>query len=115
MHHTCNRCDWVLGLNVLDWQGVLFTESKRWVYDFQCSETYQYYTLPFCTPKEGKEYKPEGLGEVLEGDRLVNTPYSIKFRVDKENEDLCSRELTAKELKKLRIAVKKDYYFQASW
>ena len=28
------------------------------------SETYQYYTLPFCTPKEGKEYKPEGLGEV---------------------------------------------------
>ena len=79
-----------------------------------CSETYQYYTLPFCTPKEGKEYKTEGLGEVLEGDRLVNTPYSIKFRVDKENEDLCSRELTAKELKKLRVAVKKDYYFQAS-
>ena len=77
-----------------------------------CSETYQYYTLPFCTPKEGKEYKPEGLGEVLEGDRLVNTPYSIKFKVDKENEDLCSRELTAKELTKLRVAVKKDYYFQ---
>ena len=44
----------------------------------ECSETYQYYNLPFCTPKEGKEYKPEGLGEVLEGDRLVNTPYSIK-------------------------------------
>lgn len=77
-----------------------------------CSETYQYYTLPFCTPKEGKEYKPEGLGEVLEGDRLVNTPYDIKFRVDKENEDLCSRELTVKDLKKLRMAVKKDYYFQ---
>ena len=76
------------------------------------SETYQYYTLPFCTPKEGKEYKPEGLGEVLEGDRLVNTPYDIKFRVDKENEDLCSRELTAKDLKRLRTAVKKDYYFQ---
>lgn len=79
-----------------------------------CSETYQYYTLPFCTPKEGKEYKPEGLGEVLEGDRLVNTPYDIKFRVDKENEDLCSRELNAKDLKRLRTAVKKDYYFQVS-
>ena len=49
---------------------------------------------------------------MLEGDRLVNTPYDIKFRVDKENEDLCSRELTAKDLKKLRTAVKKDYYFQ---
>lgn len=78
------------------------------------SETYQYYNLPFCTPKEGKEYKTEGLGEVLEGDRLVNTPYSIKFRVDKENEILCSRELTEKDLKKFRKAVKKDYYFQAS-
>lgn len=48
----------------------------------------------------------------MEGDRLVNTPYSIKFRVDKENEILCSRELTAKDLKKFRKAVKKDYYFQ---
>ncbi|CAK0754796.1 Transmembrane 9 super member 4 [Coccomyxa viridis] len=76
------------------------------------SETYQYYNLPFCTPKEGKEYKTEGLGEVLEGDRLVSTPYSIKFRVDKENEILCSRELTEKDLKKFRKAVKKDYYFQ---
>ena len=76
-----------------------------------CSETYQYYNLPFCTPKD-KEYKTEGLGEVLEGDRLVNTPYDIKFRVDKENEILCSRELTAKDLRKFRKAVKKDYYFQ---
>ncbi|KAK9841340.1 hypothetical protein WJX74_004155 [Apatococcus lobatus] len=75
------------------------------------SETYQYYNLPFCTPKD-KEYKTEGLGEVLEGDRLVNTPYDIKFRVDKENEILCSRELTAKDLRKFRKAVKKDYYFQ---
>ena len=78
-----------------------------------CSETYQYYNLPFCTPKD-KEYKPEGLGEVLEGDRLVNTPYDIKFRVDKENELLCSRDLTAKDLQKFRKAVKKDYYFQVN-
>ena len=49
---------------------------------------------------------------MLEGDRLVNTPYDIKFRVDKENEILCSRELTAKDLRKFRKAVKKDYYFQ---
>lgn len=42
------------------------------------SETYQYFNLPFCHPKEGKEYKTEGLGEVLEGDRLVSTPYKLK-------------------------------------
>lgn len=89
-----------------------FCRCIDWFY-YTRSETYQYYNLPFCTPKEGKEYKTEGLGEVLEGDRLVSTPYSIKFRVDKENEILCSRELTAKDLKKFRKAVKKDYYFQA--
>ena len=77
-----------------------------------CSETYQYYNLPFCTPENGKQYKPEGLGEVLEGDRLVTTPYDIKFKVNKENELLCSQELTAKDLQKFRKAVKKDYYFQ---
>lgn len=77
-----------------------------------CSETYQYYNLPFCT-NENAKYKPEGLGEVLEGDRLVTTPYDIKFRVDKQDELLCSRDLLAKDLQKFRKAVKKDYYFQA--
>ena len=48
----------------------------------------------------------------MEGARLVNTPYDIKFRVDKENELLCSRELTAKDLQRFRKAVKKEYYFQ---
>lgn len=78
-----------------------------------CSETYQYYTLPFCTPKTKVEYKPEGLGEVLEGDRLVNTPYTILFRSDKENEVLCSRQLNNDEVQSFRKAVKKDYYYQA--
>jgi hypothetical protein len=82
-----------------------------------CSETYQYYTLPFCTPtSDGKdkplEYKTEGLGEVLEGDRLVNTPYNIQFRVDKSDELLCSQSLNSGDLQKLRNAVARDYYFQ---
>jgi hypothetical protein len=76
------------------------------------SETYQYYSLPFCAPKEGKEFKLEGLGEVLEGDRLVTTPYSIKYREDVENSVLCSKSLTKADLKKFRDAVKADYYFQ---
>ena len=75
------------------------------------TETYQFYNLPFCTPTS-KEYKTEGLGEVLEGDRLVTTPYDIRFRVDKENELLCSRQLNDRDLAKFRKAVQKDYYFQ---
>ena len=52
--------------------------------------------------------------QVLEGDRLVNTPYDVSFRVDKESEHLCSRELSKKDLDKFRTAVKEDYYFQVT-
>lgn len=76
------------------------------------SETYQYYTLPFCTPAEGKNYRIEDLGEVLEGDRLVTTPYKLKFRADVDNAVLCKKTLTAKDLAKFRDAVKQDYYMQ---
>jgi len=37
---------------------------------------YEYYSLPFCQPRGGKiEYKSENLGEILRGDRIVNTAY----------------------------------------
>lgn len=43
---------------------------------------YEYYSLPFCLPKGGLQfvhYKSENLGEVLRGDRIVNTPYDLKM------------------------------------
>lgn len=76
------------------------------------TETYQFYNLPFCQPEGGKEYKLEDLGEVLEGDRLVTTPYKIKFRVDIDNKVLCKKKLYQKDLAAFRDAVKRDYYFQ---
>ena len=80
------------------------------------SETYQYYTLPFCQPEEGKKYVLEDLGEVLEGDRLVSTPYEIKFLQDMEDEELCTKTLNMRDLAKLRLAITRDYYFQVgSW
>ena len=51
---------------------------------------------------------------MLEGDRMVGTPYDVSFRVDRDNESLCKKELNAKDLKKFRKAVKDDYYFQVS-
>lgn len=104
------------------------------------SETYQYYDLPFCPEDDGPTHKTEDLGEVwspapgsgaahfggmgglilrrslqvLEGDRMMSTPYEVPFRVDKENQKLCSKTLDGAALKKFRTAVKDDYYFQAS-
>jgi hypothetical protein len=83
---------------------------------YACSETYQYYTLPFCQHKEGKKYVTEDLGEVLEGDRLVNTPYDIRFREDVESQVLCTKKLTGNDLYNVRMAIAEDYYFQVcSW
>eukprot|EP00271_Cylindrocystis_brebissonii_P004202 TRINITY_DN157_c0_g2_i2.p1 TRINITY_DN157_c0_g2~~TRINITY_DN157_c0_g2_i2.p1 ORF type:complete len:611 (-),score=90.12 TRINITY_DN157_c0_g2_i2:1534-3366(-) len=75
------------------------------------SETYQYYDLPFCQPDK-MMHKPEDLGEVIEGDRFVTTPYDVRFRVDKSNEKLCTRSLTVEDVRKFRKAVQEDYYFQ---
>ncbi|XP_046398998.1 transmembrane 9 superfamily member 4 isoform X2 [Ischnura elegans] len=44
---------------------------------------YEYYSLPFCLPKNGTFiYKSENLGEVLRGDRIVNTPYEVRMAED---------------------------------
>lgn len=51
---------------------------------------YEYYSLPFCLPKNGTfVYKSENLGEVLRGDRIVNTPYEIHMAEDVECRLLC--------------------------
>nr|CAD7408804.1 unnamed protein product [Timema poppensis] len=51
---------------------------------------YEYYSLPFCLPKNGTFiYKSENLGEVLRGDRIVNTPYEIRMAEDIKCQLLC--------------------------
>lgn len=51
---------------------------------------YAYYSLPFCRPKNDKfEFKSENLGEVLRGDRIVNTPYEVKMLKDIKCKLLC--------------------------
>ncbi|KAK9806376.1 hypothetical protein WJX72_012132 [[Myrmecia] bisecta] len=76
------------------------------------SETYQYFDLPFCRPPDGLEHKPETLGEVVDGNRLVNTPYDLSFMIERETTTLCHKELTKADISKFRKAVKEDYYFQ---
>ena len=51
------------------------------------SETYGYFTLPFCG-KDGSSVDQD-LGESLTGDRKVETPYEINFRKDVEFKEVC--------------------------
>uniref|UniRef100_A0A0D6QWY8 Transmembrane 9 superfamily member n=1 Tax=Araucaria cunninghamii TaxID=56994 RepID=A0A0D6QWY8_ARACU len=75
------------------------------------SETYRYFDLPFCPPDKVTE-KREDLGEVLNGDRMVDARYKLSFQENKDSELLCRKKLTKQDLEKFREAIKKDYYFQ---
>lgn len=53
---------------------------------------YEYYSLQFCLPKNGTVvYKTENLGEVLRGDRIVNTPYEVQMAENINCKLLCNR------------------------
>ncbi|KAI3817080.1 hypothetical protein L1987_10867 [Smallanthus sonchifolius] len=74
-------------------------------------ETYAYYDLPYCSPDTVKE-ESLNLGEMLNGDRLVSTPYKFEFLVDKDYEVFCNKTLRKTDVSKFRNAIKKDYYMQ---
>ena len=51
---------------------------------------YEYYSLPFCKPKDDKlQYKSENLGEILRGDRIVNTAYDVRMAKDVQCAQVC--------------------------
>ena len=57
---------------------------------------YEYYMLPFCQP-ETLETIAENLGEVLRGDKIMNSNYELKMGVEETCKILCRKELTASE------------------
>ena len=57
---------------------------------------YDYYSLPFCEPAK-KHYVPENLGEILRGDRIVNTGYIAHMNVKATCEVLCGKKKFSKE------------------
>ena len=54
--------------------------------------------LPFCQP-ETLETVAENLGEVLRGDKIMNSNYELKMGVEETCKILCKKELTASEAK----------------
>jgi len=52
------------------------------------TETYPYYSLPFCKPQE-LTHEAHELGELLSGDRKVRSPYDIRFTGASPNRSEC--------------------------
>ncbi|MEW5306091.1 MAG: hypothetical protein WDW36_008585 [Sanguina aurantia] len=76
------------------------------------SETYEYFSLPFCAPEGGVKYKTLGMGEVVDANRMASTPYMLNFNSDRTNAVICETPLSQDNLVKFRKAVKDDWYYQ---
>eukprot|EP00271_Cylindrocystis_brebissonii_P003027 TRINITY_DN1377_c0_g1_i1.p1 TRINITY_DN1377_c0_g1~~TRINITY_DN1377_c0_g1_i1.p1 ORF type:complete len:600 (+),score=132.97 TRINITY_DN1377_c0_g1_i1:226-2025(+) len=76
-------------------------------------ETYNYYELPFCRPDNGRpEHKWGGLGEVLEGNELIDSQMEFKFRMDMQKRTICSLTLAAMTSQKFRQAIERNYWYE---
>jgi len=75
------------------------------------SEQYEYYTLPFCAPKE-EIRKSQHLGEVLAGDRMMKTLFEMPFEKSFDGKKLCSYTLRRKDIEAFQHAIDNDYYFE---
>ena len=78
------------------------------------AETYKYYSLPFCQPKDfnNKHHNKEKLGEVLAGDRHQDSLYDIRYLVDIQWQSLCDITLTQDDIKLFTDSINEHYIFE---
>ncbi|CAM6034812.1 unnamed protein product [Sphagnum compactum] len=77
-------------------------------------ETYNYYSLPFCKSGKGAAatHKWGGLGEVLEGNELIDSEIEIQFKVPMEKKTICNLELNHETADAFKDAVANSYWFE---
>jgi transmembrane 9 superfamily protein 3 len=75
-------------------------------------ETYSYFSLPYCGPKNPEEAKSEGLGEALLGYELVNSEIPINFKKDISQSPICHKKLSEREADAFKDAILKQYWYQ---
>ncbi|KAF5370602.1 hypothetical protein D9758_002042 [Tetrapyrgos nigripes] len=74
---------------------------------------YDYYNpqFHFCEPEGGPQSRPEGLGSILFGDRIFNSPYNISMLQDNATcKTLCVvPDVSAEEAKFINDRIREDY------
>lgn len=95
-----------------DQEKVVLWVNKAGPY-YNPQETYNYYSLPFCMPEgEIPAHKWGGLGEVLEGNELIDSQIDIRFKKDVERSPICSIEMDASKAKEFKDAIENTYWFE---
>ena len=94
---------------------VILWENKVGPYN-NPQETYNYHELPFCRAETAMGEKPThkwgGLGEILQGNELIDSGVEFKFRVDQPKTTLCRDVLTQKSARIFKRAVRKHYWYE---
>ena len=77
-----------------------------------------YYRLPFCQPTGGPKRSHENLGELLMGDRIETSPYTLQMKTDMYCNQVCVSNLGRAEtegasLNKVARAIRNNYH--ANW
>ncbi len=62
------------------------------------TETYPYFSLPFCERTGKQRFHRQGLGETLTGSRKVTTPYEVTFLDPVPWRALCEEYMETKEV-----------------
>eukprot|EP01025_Chloroclados_australasicus_P011054 TRINITY_DN14795_c0_g3_i1.p1 TRINITY_DN14795_c0_g3~~TRINITY_DN14795_c0_g3_i1.p1 ORF type:complete len:597 (-),score=48.61 TRINITY_DN14795_c0_g3_i1:439-2229(-) len=77
-------------------------------------ETYNYYFLPFCRPEPKKrlEHKWGGLGEVLQGNELINSQLQISFKENVAKQVICRDTLTALSMRIFKRVIRQHYWYE---
>jgi len=73
---------------------------------------YDYYNIPVhCKPVVGTKYKSENLGEILRGDRIVNTNFNVEMNVNVPCRILCQNvSLDREQTSTLDKRIRNDYH-----
>ena len=94
---------------------VILWENKVGPYN-NPQETYNYHELPFCRATTATGAKPThkwgGLGEILQGNELIDSDVEFKFRVDQPKTTLCVDVLTQQSASIFKRAVRKHYWYE---
>eukprot|EP01035_Chromulina_nebulosa_P038600 gene38600-52145_t len=76
------------------------------------TETYPFYSLPFCSGTGRQRRHKQDLGETLSGSRKVATPYELTFLDPVPWRSLCEEYLDAEDIKEFKDAIEADYFFE---
>ncbi|KAH7284451.1 hypothetical protein KP509_34G054800 [Ceratopteris richardii] len=76
-------------------------------------ETYNYFSLPFCSAgDENPVHKWGGLGEVLEGNELIDSQIDIRFKKNVQHYTICKLSLDEDKVEVFKDAIENAYWFE---